>query len=511
MRQRSERRGRPGRHACARRLDAVAAAERRGDTDRSAAVGSEMDIAHAENDGGHGAAGGPARRFARVPRIARHSRQWAVGDGFPAELGHCGLADEDRALLAQARNRRRIMLRRLARRELGSEPGGHAGDEQIVFDADRDAVDETSGRARHPTRLGLPRAPARALAIEPAVGIHHAVVPIDLMEHGIDHLDRREIFASITREQLGDRQEGGGILWCFGYDARSCVRIGSYRMNRTMYHGSAAIRTSQRVRMMSRRGLCSAIAGVALVAAAAAAEGEAWPTRAIQVISPFTAGNANDTVARVVLDQVSRQLGQPFVIENKPGGGGTIGPGMVAKAEADGYTILLHSSSMSAQVVLHRTLPYDPIRDFAPVVIFGIQPNVLVAAPSTGFKTVADLVAAAKARPGALTYASAGIGSASHMAAERLRLAAGIDVQHIPFRGAEGMAEVMAGRIDFYFVPIAPAVPVIADGKVAVLAVSTPTRAPALPNVPTIAEAGYPDARYVFWGGFSAPPKTPRP
>ena len=208
--------------------------------------------------------------------------------------------------------------------------------------------------------------------------------------------------------------------------------------------------------MTSRRSLCSAIAGVAFVTAAAAAEGEAWPTRAIQVISPFTAGNANDTVARVVLDQVSRQLGQPFVIENKPGGGGTIGPAMVAKAEADGYTILLHSSSLSSQVVLHRTLPYDPIRDFAPVVVFGIQPNVLVAAPSTGFKTVADLVAAAKARPGALTYASAGIGSASHMAAERLRLAAGINVQHIPFRGAEGMAEVMAGRIDFYFVPIAP-------------------------------------------------------
>ena len=190
--------------------------------------------------------------------------------------------------------------------------------------------------------------------------------------------------------------------------------------------------------MTSRRSLCSAIAAFALVAAAAAAEGEAWRTRAIQVISPF------------------------------------------------------------------------PIRDFAPVVVFGIQPNVLVAAPSTGFKTVADLVAAAKARPGALTYASAGIGSASHMAAERLRLAAGINVQHIPFRGAEGMAEVMAGRIDFYFVPIAPAVPVIADGKVTVLAVSTSTRAPALPNVPTIAEAGYRNAEYVFWGGLSVPPKTPR-
>ena len=263
--------------------------------------------------------------------------------------------------------------------------------------------------------------------------------------------------------------------------------------------------------MRSRCVSYAAIASTALFAATAAADPQPWPTRAMQVISPFTAGNANDTVARVVLDQVSRQLGHPFVIENKPGGGGTIGAAMVAKADPDGYTIFLHSSSLSAQVVLHRTLPYDPIRDFAPVVLFGIQPNVLVAAPSTGFKTVADLVAAAKAKPGALTYASAGIGSASHMAAERLRLAAGIDVRHIPFRGAEGMAEVMAGRIDFYYVPIAAAVAVLADRKVAMLAVSTAKRAPSLPDVPTVAEAGYPAAEYLFWGGLSAPANTPRP
>ena len=227
------------------------------------------------------------------------------------------------------------------------------------------------------------------------------------------------------------------------------------------------------VQMTVHRALYSAIAGVGLLAATAAADPQPWPTRAMQVISPFTAGNANDSVARVVLDQVSRQVGQPFVIENKPGGGGTIGAAMVAKADPDGYTILLHSSSLSAQVVLHRTLPYDAVRDFAPVVLFGIQPNVLVAAPSTGFKTVADLVAAAKAKPGALTFASAGIGSASHMAAERLRVAAGIDVRHIPFRGAEGLAELMAGRIDFYYVPIAAAASVLGDGKVTILAVST--------------------------------------
>ena len=262
--------------------------------------------------------------------------------------------------------------------------------------------------------------------------------------------------------------------------------------------------------MMSLRLLCGVVA--VFLAGPLKAAVEDWPSRAIQVISPFTAGNANDIVARVVLDQVSKRLGQTFVIENRPGGGGTIGAAYVAKADPDGYTFLLHSSSLSSQVVLHRSLPYDSIRDFAAVVMFGIQPSVLVAAPSKGFKTVADLVAAAKAKPGAMNFASAGIGSASHMAAERLRLAAGIDVQHIPFRGpVEAFTEVMAGRIDFYFLPIAPALPVIAQGQVVALAVSTPKRAPALPNVPTTAEAGYPAAQYMFWGGLSAPAKTPRP
>ena len=261
--------------------------------------------------------------------------------------------------------------------------------------------------------------------------------------------------------------------------------------------------------MMLFRISCSAIAAVTLVTATTTARSEDWPTKSLQVISPFTAGNANDTVARVVLDQVSRQIAQPFIIENWPGGGGTIGVAMVTNADPDGYTILLHSSSVSAQVVLHKTLPYDPVRELAPVVLFGVQPSVLVSAPSKGFKTVADLVAAAKARPGELNFASAGIGSASHMAGERLRLAAGINVQHTPFRGAEGLGAVLAGWIDYYFIPIAPAAPLIADGKLVVLAVSTPKRAPSLPNVPTIAEAGYPDAEYLFWGGLSVPAKTP--
>ena len=257
--------------------------------------------------------------------------------------------------------------------------------------------------------------------------------------------------------------------------------------------------------------LRAAVAAVALCAVSSPVFADDWPSRSIEVISPFSAGNANDIVARVVLDKVSQQLGQTFVIENRPGGGGSLGAAAVAKADPDGYTVLLYSSSLSSQVVLHKTLPFDPVRDFVPVIMFGIQPSVLVAAPSKGWKSVADLVAAAKAKPGALNFASAGLGSASHMAAERFRLAADIQVQHIPFRGpVEAFNEVMTGRVDFYYLPLAPALPNIINGKVVALAVSTPKRAAGLPDVPTVAEAGYPGAQYLFWGGLAFPAGTPR-
>jgi tripartite-type tricarboxylate transporter receptor subunit TctC len=263
--------------------------------------------------------------------------------------------------------------------------------------------------------------------------------------------------------------------------------------------------------MKSFRILCGAIVGTMLITAASAAAAETWPSRPITAISTVSAGNAGDLVARVVLDQVSKQIGQAFVLENRPGGGGTVGSATAAKADPDGYTVLLLTSSQASYIVLHKTLPYDPVRDFVPVILFGVQPSVLVAAPSKGWKSVTDLVAAAKAKPGALNFASAGLGSASHWAAERLRLAANINVQHIPFRGpVEAFTEVMTGRVDFYFLPIAPALPNIKNGKVVALAVSTPTRAPLLPDVPTVAEAGYPNAQYLFWGGLAFPAKTPR-
>src|SRR5580698_11344319 len=259
--------------------------------------------------------------------------------------------------------------------------------------------------------------------------------------------------------------------------------------------------------MITRRALCMAVAAVPL-AAAVAAGAQDYPTRPIRVISPFPAGSASDTVGRVVLDQVSQIIGQPLVVEARPGAGGVVGFADVAKADPDGYTVVTSSTSMGTGEVLHSKLPYDPAKDFASVVMLGLQPNVLVASKESGFKTVADLVAAAKAKPGTLTFASAGIGSSSHMAGEKFRLAAQIDVRHIPFRDG-GLTEVMAGRIDYYFIPLAAAASALASGKLAVLAVSSPKRALLLPDVPSIAEAGYPDAEYVFWNGLSAPARTP--
>jgi len=246
-----------------------------------------------------------------------------------------------------------------------------------------------------------------------------------------------------------------------------------------------------------------------LIAVSGAAHAQDWPTRTIRVVSPYPAGSASDTVTRVVVDQISQLIGQPMVIEAKPGAGGSVGFGYVARSDPDGYTLVASTSSMATESVLHKSLPYDPVRDFIPVVLIGTSPNVLVASKASGFKTVADLVAAAKAKPATLTFASAGIGSSSHMAAERFRLAAKIDVRHVPFREG-GLTEVMAGRIDFYFIPLAAAASALKSDKLTILAVSSPDRVPLLPDVPSIVEAGYPDAVFRFWNGLSAPAKTPR-
>ena len=223
------------------------------------------------------------------------------------------------------------------------------------------------------------------------------------------------------------------------------------------------------------------LASAFLIAAIASAHAQ-YPDHPIRVISPYPAGSASDTVTRVVLDEVSRLIGQPMVIELKPGAGGATGFATVARSDPDGYTLVTSSSSMATETVLHSKLPYDPVKDFVPVVLLGTSPNILVASEKSGFKTVDDLVKAAKEKPGTITFASAGIGSSSHMAAERFRLAAKIDVRHVPFKEG-GLVQVMNGNIDFYFIPLAAASSALHSDKLTILAVSSPKRVPFFPNV----------------------------
>jgi tripartite-type tricarboxylate transporter receptor subunit TctC len=264
--------------------------------------------------------------------------------------------------------------------------------------------------------------------------------------------------------------------------------------------------------MKSGHGICIAacVAGALAITSGAAVAAPAWPTRQILVVSPFYAGTTYDLVARLVLDQVAREIGQPFVLENRPGDDGAVGVTSVVKAPPDGYTLLLSSSAMSTAVILHKSLPYDALRDLAPVAMLGGQPSMLVAAPGKGYATVDALVAAAKANPGKLKFASVGIGTASHLAGERFRLVAGIDVHHVPYPGpAEAFNDLTAGRVDFYFVPIPVALPLAVQGKVVPLAVSTITPWPTLTALPTLAESGYSIATFLIWCGLSAPAKTP--
>jgi tripartite-type tricarboxylate transporter receptor subunit TctC len=233
-----------------------------------------------------------------------------------------------------------------------------------------------------------------------------------------------------------------------------------------------------------------------------------WPTRPIRAIVPLSAGSAADVVPRIVFEQVSAQLRQPIIIENRPGASGTIGARAVATASPDGYTLLAHSSAHVIASSTVANLPYDPIKDFAAIAPLGNLPNVLVIAPSKNIKTVQELVALGKTQP--ITFGSIGVGSPIHLAMERFRLSAGFKTQAITFKGApEAMSEVMAGRIDVYYAPVLAALSLIQSGKVLPLVVSSPTRAPLLPDVPTTLESGYPNSAYRFWLGVFAPAGTP--
>jgi tripartite-type tricarboxylate transporter receptor subunit TctC len=207
---------------------------------------------------------------------------------------------------------------------------------------------------------------------------------------------------------------------------------------------------------------------------------------------------------------MSKGLGQPVIVENRPGAGGTIGAAQVAKSEPDGYTVLIHSSGHALNPAIYPNLPYDTVKDLTGITPLAAVPNVMVVSPSRGWKTVADVVAAAKAKPGQLNYASAGTGSATHMNAEKFKLRAGIDAQHVPYKGTpEAITDVIGGRNDWFFAPMASALPLIRDGRLQALAVSSAQRSPSLPNVPTTVEAGIADSDYTLWVGMIVPAATP--
>jgi len=259
-------------------------------------------------------------------------------------------------------------------------------------------------------------------------------------------------------------------------------------------------------RALLHAALWLACAAIAVPGAASAQE---WPARAVAVVVPLGAGTASDVAARVVFEQVGKQVGQTFVIENRPGAGGTTGANAVAKAAPDG-TMILAYGAMAGSAALYAKLPYDPLDDFIPVISLGQQPLAVVVSPARGWKTLVDLVAAGKAKPGALNYGSGGIGSASHFGAERVRASAGFEAQQIAFRGVEALTEIIGGRVDFSVQPFQNTLALIRDGKLAALAISANKRVAALPDVPTTIEAGLPpDSVYPFYTGIYLPAKTP--
>lgn len=235
-----------------------------------------------------------------------------------------------------------------------------------------------------------------------------------------------------------------------------------------------------------------------------------YPNKPVKIVVPFTAGSATDILARTVGQKLAEMWNQTAIVDNRAGAGGTIGAGLVAKAPPDGYTLMVHSAAQAVNPFIYPSLPYDTLKDFVQVAALAGQPNVLVVAPSTGYKTVSDLVADARKRPGMLNFGSAGTGSGTHINGEKFKLAAGIDVVHIPYKGTpEALSDAMAGRITYFFSPISAALPLVRDGRLLALGVSSAKRSSALPNVPTIAASGLPGFNYNLWVGLFAPAGTP--
>lgn len=262
--------------------------------------------------------------------------------------------------------------------------------------------------------------------------------------------------------------------------------------------------------MMNPRSAKSAVL-LALACASFALQAQSYPAKPIRVLIGFSAGSEIDTIGRLVCQKLAESLGQQLVVETRTGAGGSLAAGQVASAAPDGYTLLINSVSHAAIQALYPKLPFDTVRDFAGISQLTSAPNVLVVAPSQGIRTANELIAAAKQKPGQINFASAGVGSGTHMTLEQFRLATGIQVAHVPYKGVpEVLADTATGRVHTAFAPIGNTLGMIKDGRLVALAVSTAARSPALPDVPALAESAVPGLDWDQWYGMFAPAKTPR-
>ncbi len=237
---------------------------------------------------------------------------------------------------------------------------------------------------------------------------------------------------------------------------------------------------------------------------------QTYPSKPVHVIISFPPGSSTDIVGRVIVQKLSEYWGQPVLAENRGGAGGTIAAAVVAKAAPDGYTLLIDSSAHAVSPAIYAKLPFDTQKDFVDIAALAGQPNVLVALPGSPTKSVADLVAEAKTKPGKINFASAGIGSGTHLNLEKFKLVTGTDVTHIPYKGTqEVMTDLLGGRVEYYFAPISAALSNIRDGKLRAIAVSSSARSISLPEVPTVAESGVPGFEFTLWFGVWGPAGLP--
>jgi tripartite-type tricarboxylate transporter receptor subunit TctC len=259
-----------------------------------------------------------------------------------------------------------------------------------------------------------------------------------------------------------------------------------------------------------RRAAAVTLAVLGIVVAAPEATAQAWPNRSVRVVVPFPAGGSADTLARLLGQKLSERLGQPFVVDNRPGAGGNIGTDLVAKATADGYTVLVTPSSLAIAPSLYRNLSWDPVKDFAPVVLVASTPNILVVHPSVAANSVQELVALAKSKPGQLNYASGGNGATNHLAGELFKRMTSTDIVHIPYRGNPlAVIDVLNGQVAMMFDFMITSLPHVKAGKLRPLAVTGTKRSPQVPELPTVAEAGVPGYEASTWFSVMAPAGTP--